>query len=345
MKRPLVLIGDSGSKGVDFFTQAAQSQHCPLRFVPMPYGSGMESFDVNEFRGCVVKLDPPRFGNSDLLKANEDIASYRELLYRFGQADDIRMLNEPSAILQTLDKRNCKEILSRTGVAITPVFADGITDMMMLRQMMKQQRKYRVFIKPTYGSGAGGILAYQMNPRNGQEVLYTSALREQNGLYNTKKLRRFDNSEEIKLFGDVVLGAGAIVEEWMPKARYCGKSYDLRVVYQFGRIEYMVARCSSGPITNLHLNNDGMDVAELKLPDKTITEIGQLCRSASRAFNGLRSAGIDILLTPETLKPYIIEINAQGDLIYQDIYRNNQIYQAQIKYLQNEMMDGGQYEK
>ncbi|EAT2241859.1 hypothetical protein DB649_23595 [Salmonella enterica] len=43
-----------------------------------------------------------------------------------------------------------------------------------------------------------------------------------------------------------------------------------------------------------------------------------------------RLAGIDVLLTT-SLTPYVIEINGQGDLIYQDAQQNNLIYQAQIR--------------
>ncbi|EHQ7586508.1 hypothetical protein KSO20_004262, partial [Salmonella enterica subsp. enterica] len=49
-----------------------------------------------------------------------------------------------------------------------------------------------------------------------------------------------------------------------------------------------------------------------------------------RLFPGIRLAGIDVLLTT-SLTPYIIEINGQGDLIYQDAQQNNLIYQAQIR--------------
>ena len=48
-------------------------------------------------------------------------------------------------------------------------------------------------------------------------------------------------------------------------------------------------------------------------------------------FPGLRSAGIDILLEKGSLRPRIIEMNAQGDLIYQDIYNHNVIYGHQAE--------------
>ncbi len=59
-------------------------------------------------------------------------------------------------------------------------------------------------------------------------------------------------------------------------------------------------------------------------------EIRCLCRDAMKLFPGLLSAGIDILLEKGTLRPRIIEINGQGDLIYQDIYAENTIYKQQV---------------
>ena len=46
---------------------------------------------------------------------------------------------------------------------------------------------------------------------------------------------------------------------------------------------------------------------------------------------GLRSAGIDLLLDRGSLTPRVIEMNAQGDLIYQDIYQENKIYRHQAE--------------
>ena len=42
-------------------------------------------------------------------------------------------------------------------------------------------------------------------------------------------------------------------------------------------------------------------------------------------------AGIDIAFTKNMKTAYIIEINGQGDLIYQDIYNENIIYTNQVK--------------
>ena len=56
-----------------------------------------------------------------------------------------------------------------------------------------------------------------------------------------------------------------------------------------------------------------------------------VCIDAMKPFPGLRSAGIDLLLEKGSLRPRIIEMNGQGDLMYQDIYQKNTIYRHQAE--------------
>ena len=162
---------------------------------------------------------------------------------------------------------------------------------------------------------------------------YTSCCVRGDELVNTKTIYRLEGKEEIRQLLRAVLSLGAIVERWHPKASYRGKSYDLRVVWQFGAISFIVARQSSGPITNLHLNNSPLSWRELGLSDSLLAETSQLCGEAMKLFPGLSMAGIDILLEKGGKQPRIIEINGQGDLIYQDIFHENTIYKRQIKEL------------
>ena len=62
-----------------------------------------------------------------------------------------------------------------------------------------------------------------------------------------------------------------------------------------------------------------------------LEEILDISKRAMRQYPRLLSAGIDILLEKGSLKPRIIEMNGQGDLIYQDIYRKNAIYLHQAE--------------
>ena len=96
-------------------------------------------------------------------------------------------------------------------------------------------------------------------------------------------------------------------------------------------MDFILARLSSGPITNLHLNNHPLKGDALGLPCHVMEDVEQLCIRAAKCYPGLRSAGIDVLLEKGSLRPRIIELNGQGDLIYQDIYDQNRIYLHQAE--------------
>ena len=128
-------------------------------------------------------------------------------------------------------------------------------------------------------------------------------------LVNTKQLRRLSDAGQVLLMLEKLLKLGCIVERWYAKASHQGYSYDLRAVVQDGRTD--------------------LELETLGLSGTVIEEIQDLCRRSMELFPGLRSAGIDILLEKGSLKPRIIEMNAQGDLIYQDIYGANRIYRRQ----------------
>ena len=58
-----------------------------------------------------------------------------------------------------------------------------------------------------------------------------------------------------------ILQEGAIVEEWLPKAVFQGKQFDLRVVVIKGVAKHFVVRLGNSPMTNLHLGNARGDAA------------------------------------------------------------------------------------
>ncbi len=333
MKEKLYLIGTKGSKRKDFFEKAAGECQVPVEFIDW---AEAEDADLS---GGAVKIDPPSYTTSDLWQMNGQVSAYRSRLRGLENRGCV-FLNTPAGIESVLDKFNCKKKLTEHGTAVTemiseevlkaeePGRADGAVE--RLEDMMCRCQASSVFIKPSYSSGAAGVVAYRKFPGSRREAAYTSCRVSGGELVNTKKIYRLDEREEIAALLRSVLSLGVIVERWHPKASYQGKSFDLRVVWQFGEIAFIVARQSSGPITNLHLNNAPLDWRKLGLTEQAVTEICCLCRDAMKLFPGLLSAGIDILLEKGTLRPRIIEINGQGDLIYQDIYAENTIYKQQV---------------
>ena len=303
-------------------------------FVPYPTLEKLEHFDFSIFANQAVKIDPPVLREAEISFLNKIITPYLAFWRQFKGIHNTRFLNSIEAIIQTLDKRESKNVLQNAGLS-TPMSLQDAASLIDLREMLLALKIFGVFIKPRWGSGASGVIAYRINPKNRQEVIYTSVWPTDCRLYNTNRLRKISDVTKIETIVNGILSQDAIIEEWIPKVEYKGKAFDLRCVFQFGKIAYRIARQSYGPITNLHLNNSPLEMAELNLPEKTLTEIDELCHCATHLFSGLNVCGIDILLHKSTLKPYIIELNAQGELIYQDIFDKNTIYTDQVRYMIN----------
>lgn len=330
----IILVGDKESKRTEYFTKAAEQSDVFVFVMTMEEFLAKSTFGVEE--NVWVKIDPCTYENSNIEIMNQYLQKYQKTLSEFPQEKAYHYLNHPRSILELLDKRKCKEKLIKNQIPVTPLLADKVECMEQLHDCMKQARCGSVFIKPVLGSGAAGIAAYRWNWNKNQGILYTSC-KKINGIFqNTKKMHKIIDKIEIEEMLEMLFALDVIVEKWIPKAQYNGKSYDLRVVYQFGKIHYIVARQSNGPVTNLHLNNQALDYHCLNLSEKTLEEIETICSRSMQLFPELSYAGIDILLDKNKKQPVIIEMNGQGDCVYQDMYAENCIYETQI----NTMLSG-----
>ena len=301
--------------------------HVPLQVIS--WDNLRHPLDLEQLQGAVVKVDPPSFQTVHFCHMQKLLEQYRAVLKRLMQAE-CRFLNSPGDICRLLDKRETKWYLQEQGVPVTQMFSEKFQTVEQLIEIMKKRHCYSVFVKPRYFSGAAGVAAFRIHPGHGKMRLYTSCRSEGKELVNTKKLFCLTDQNEIYCLLEKLLSLDCVVERWHPKADFGGKSYDLRVVFQFEHIAHIVVRQSKGPITNLHLNNQALDIRQLGLEKTIIDEITMVCEKAFAIFPGLSMAGVDILLEKGTGKPRIIEMNGQGDLIYQDIYHENRIYREQV---------------
>lgn len=323
----LVLIGTKDTRRTEYFLKAAASLHVQAEFL------SWDAWSEAALKGAVVKLDPPSYGSSDFLEMKELLDGYGKQLERMAQLADVTYLNSPEAIGRILDKVTCKQVLQQGGIPTTRMLGAYVTSLEELKQLMYEKKVFSVFVKPVYCSGAAGVTAFSWNPGKGKMSAYTSACVSEGKLVHTKKIRHLECEGDIRVLLEKVMQMGVIVERWEPKAEYNGRKYDIRVLYQFGRIEYMVARQSVQPITNLDLNNQALEIENLQLPGMIMEKIEQICKEAMSHFPGLQMAGIDVLLDKKTLKPRIIEMNGQGDLLYQDIFHENRIYKNQVMHM------------
>lgn len=331
--RTAVLLGSHDTKRTIYFEKAARRIGLPFLFLDW------EEWRRNGFSPAgdlFLKIDPPIWQSCHLTELNAMVDGYREDLKALEQEPAIsRFLNPPRHILALLDKAECKRRLSAAGLPVTEMLGADITCAEELICQMRERRVFQVFLKPITGSGAAGVTAFRFQPSTGRMAAYSCAFfdceTKPGRLVNTKRLRTFINPDDILPLLDGLLSIGCIVERWYPKAGYRDFSYDLRAVYQEGRLDFLLARLSKGPITNLHLNNHPLEASKLGLPVHVTASIEELCGRALQCYPGLGSAGIDILLECGSLRPRIIEINGQGDLLYQDIFQENRIYLHQAE--------------
>lgn len=356
----VILLGNPGTKRTIYLEKGAREAGVKIHLTE--WKDFQERFlekEVFPEQKIFLKIDPPLWESCCLEELNALAKEYEtelQQIKRLGEQWEISFLNQPDIIMDLLDKRKCKRHLVKAGISVT----EEITEFYgcrtaaekgtlagnhwkqeeskeplayQLAEFMFRHRIFQVFIKPVRGSGAAGVAAFRCQPGTGRMALYTCGLQnpETGCLVNTKRLRRFTDRRQVLSMVDQFLRLDCVVERWYAKAEHQGCSYDLRAVVQDGQVDFVLARLSSGPITNLHLNNHPLRWQELGLTSKTMDAVVNLCRQAAGCYPGLRSVGIDILLEKGNLQPRVIEMNGQGDLIYQDIYDKNVIYRHQAE--------------
>ncbi len=266
--------------------------------------------------------------SSDINDLSAFIKKYSEKLKELAKMEGIKYINHPEEILLCLDKYKCRERIKH--LPCTPMFEVSFTSAESLFDYLDKHNLNQVFIKPRFGAGASGIIALKRNKKRNENIIYTTIIYKENQFKNGKKVIKIKKTQEIVKIINFILNIGAVVEKWLVKKKYQGLDYDVRVVVVRDRFIYIIPRGSKSPITNLHLNN-------LPLPFSVITnekKIKEIALKVIEAFPKLNYIGIDILITPKD-ELFIIEVNGQGDGIYQDYYNENQIYKAELEILEN----------
>ena len=323
----IIVVSNSLSKRIEYFVEAGKHLQTEVCF--MTYEELFSCLPL--LRQAVIKLEPCVSDETDFLKYALLNQAYKETLQRLSEMslpDDVCFLNTPDALLRALDKKETKEVLMDKGLKVTPMLPSP-QSFDELRQLLADCGR-GCFLKPRYGSGAGGIMAIRYQPNRNKWVVYTTLRQVDGVIHNTKRINRLSVEKEIIPLAEAVIQTGAILEEWIPKAQLQGENYDLRVVCRESEIDYIVVRCSKGSITNLHLNNKAHWWNELSLPEVVRQQIYFQCQEAVQSLD-LQYAGVDVLIERGTDIPYIIEVNGQGDHVYQDMFAHNSIYIQQIK--------------
>ncbi|MEH0154428.1 STM4014 family protein [Limibacter armeniacum] len=258
---------------------------------------------------------------------------------KVAEQQHIHLLNTPRAILQMADKVQTHQLLEKNGIPKVP-YLGVIENYEDLRNLISDTGFKRLFLKLAHASSASGVMAYQC--KGEKELLISSAtLVVENGkpkVYNSLKLKRYTNHQEIRILIDTLAKQYLLAERWVPKKEFEGDTFDLRLVYINQEVEHAVMRSSKQPMTNLHLGNKRGNLESLKLSLGTEKwcEIQEVVQKAVTVFDGAHVAGVDLLLTGKHYRPKVIEANAFGDLLPNIVNaRGESTYQSQIRYLKN----------
>ncbi|UOK62699.1 STM4014 family protein [Paenibacillus sp. OVF10] len=254
-----------------------------------------------------------------------------------------RFMNDPADIQLMFDKRVCQQHLSSHGVDVPPAlqFSQPIRNYMDLRSSMKAAEMNRVFVKLACGSGASGVVAYQVNPRTGDEIAVTTmGIEQRQGktiFFNEGRLRKYTRSEEIATLMNWLCAEGAQIERWMPKATLDQRAYDIRQLVAGGQAGHAIMRLSRTPITNLHLRNERMLPAEAGLDEQRMSLVRSAAQAAMSAFPNSWSAGIDVMLTSgSNPRAYVLDVNPFGDLLYRVEHHGLGTYEWEMELLRKE---------
>jgi glutathione synthase/RimK-type ligase-like ATP-grasp enzyme len=295
---------------------------------------------------------------------------------------EFHWMNHPNDILVMFDKRICWTHLNQHNIPLPKAFLN-VESFDHLKQVINENEMSKVFVKLAHGSSASGVVAFSclldkiIEESNNQVITRqsltgttrtttvttgrfpytavgtTSVELERNrqnptqfNLYNSLKIRRYTEDNDLRDIINTLCGEKVIVEEWVPKAKYETRNFDLRIVVINGDPQHFVVRTSNSPMTNLHLGNArGDNQVFLKLINQyapgSWERVKATCsRLARECFPESCYMGVDVLISKDFKEHVILEVNAFGDLIPR-IYNDEDMdtYHAEVKSMVNRVIN------
>jgi hypothetical protein len=294
--------------------------------------------EVSKFAGMRGEIAAPRqwyWGYRELLRRIEDVLTDKP---------SVRCMAHPQEIPLLFDKHICQARWSAAGLPVPRFWTHcrGYDDVRALLNATAESRagesassprSRRLFVKLRYGYSAIGAVAIERVGQRIRAITATEIDGSDSGrrLFLSKKVRVLLDESEIAWLIDRLASEEIIVENWLPKAKIDGKSFDLRVVVIAGRALHTVGRASRSPFTNLNLD-------ATRIPALTVqTRLGmhwqkamQTCETAATLFTKSLYMGIDLLVHPNHRDFYLLEANAFGDYLPGLVHEGQDIYDAQF---------------
>lgn len=242
---------------------------------------------------------------------------------------NVRLMAHPAEAALMFDKTASGAVMSAAGVPM-PRYLGAPRSHAEVLDLMRARGVWRVFLKLRHGSSASGAVAYRTNGRAHHAI--TTVSEEDGRLFNTRRLRTLTDPHDIARLMDALCRQPMHLEEWIPKAGLHNKTFDLRVVVIAGRSCHAVVRLSDSPMTNLHLLNDRSttDAVRARMSPAAWDAALAACERACATFPRSLYAGVDLLVTPDFRRHYVLEINAFGDLLPTVFHQGMDTYTHEI---------------
>ena len=268
-------------------------------------------------------------------------AVFRGMTKLFGQIEDTpRWTVSPASILAMCDKWETHKRLLPLPIQRPPT--ELLTTEMVERHTVSSLLPSlglgdRLFVKPRYGSSASGVCALWRHA-NGYRLIGPIEIGEYDTqlgrprLHNTLRIRQYTDPADVELILHAVVATDSVVEAWLPKASLAARGFDLRIVVIGGHARHVVIRMSRHPMTNLHLGSDRGDLEAFRrrYGDAPLEAAKRTAEQAASAFPDALVLGVDVLLNKE-LTPYVLEVNAFGDLLPRVTSQGQSTYEAVVE--------------
>jgi hypothetical protein len=189
-------------------------------------------------------------------------------------------------------------------------------------------------VKLAHGSAAAGCVA--LHGCGGRVRAITTVVEVagpgETRLFHSKRLRHLLDEVEIAALIDRLVLEKTHVEVWLPKARWQGQNFDLRVVTIGGVPRHVMARTSPSIFTNLTLGNrrGDADAIAKRMGAETWERLRETAAGVARAFPRSFTLGIDVLVRPDWRRHAVLEVNAFGDLLIGQLDQGEDTYTATL---------------
>lgn len=334
-RRPLVLVGQAGSKRIQHFEEALRlsgrgasfiswrelaedptclASQCPPGALVRLDAAGADYETSMRFLERAGGTRVPSRGRGHLVQprlVHEGfLATLRAMEEALRARPDVALTTPVSSLEALFDKRITSRVWQSLSLPVPRAIRAPLRTLEDLLHAMREAQMKQAYVKVSSGSSAALLaLVYA-----GESPYAMTTMEDDGGDYfSSRKVRRVEG-EALERVLAYLLAEGAQVEESLPKARLQNRNFDLRIVVVDGHAKSVIVRASTIPITNLHLGGSRGDVDALRAlcPNEAWVSAMHDAERAARAFPSL-VVGIDLLFLPRFQGHALLEGNAFGD--------------------------------